>query len=142
MFHEARTGNRRDRPCKPALPGVSSDGRMSGRRNACGVRDAPVKSHDLRRIGFVAVFVMTVCPHLAWANGWNEKDPAGVLLANVTPLTADEMAHENAGASPAIVALPNTDANQPKVHLWDELGPSAALTLQNGSSGVSVHFGP
>lgn len=115
---------------------------MSGQRRACGVRDAPARLHDLRWIGFIAAVVLSMCPHLAWANGWNEQDPVGVLLANVTPLTADEMAHENAGASPATVALPNPEASQPKVHLWDELGPSAASTLQNGSSGVSVHFGP
>lgn len=142
MLYEARTGSSRDRGCEPTSPGVSPDGRMSGWRRACGVRDGPARLHDPRWIGFIAAFALTVCPHLAWANSWSQKDPAPVLLANVTPLTADEMAHESAGAAPAIVALPNPDATQPKVHLWDELSPSAALTLQNGSSGVSVHFGP
>jgi hypothetical protein len=99
-------------------------------------------SRALRRMSFAAGLFLTLCPHLALASGWSENDPAQVFLANVTPLTADQMAHESAGALPVIVPLPTPETNQPKVHLWDELSPSAVSTLQNGSSGVSVHFGP
>jgi hypothetical protein len=142
MLHEIRTGSGNDRPRESGWPAMLQGDEMADCSRACGVRVGPAMSRAVRWMSCAAGLFLTVCPHLALASGWSDNDPAQVLLANVTPLTADQMAHESAGALPMIVPLPSPESNQPKIHLWDELVPSAVSTLQNGSSGVSIHFGP
>jgi hypothetical protein len=142
MPDETRTECYNQRPCEPGRSAVSHDRQMTGQRSAHGINGGPARLRVLRWMSFAIGSFLTVCPHLAWASGSSENDPAQVFLANVTPLTAEQMAHESAGALPVIVPLPSPEANQPKIHLWDELSPSTVSTLQNGSSSVSVHFGP
>lgn len=96
---------------------------------------------SLRLIGAAFGITALLMPGTVLAGDMPGAGGIEVLLTSASNLTDGEMATQAAEGLHFAAPLPDVPSLRARVHLWDELAPTVAASLQNQSTTITIHTG-